>query len=36
MRPYVELNQTLVNLGREGPVPDGIMDAAKNGIAIDE
>jgi 2-polyprenyl-6-methoxyphenol hydroxylase-like FAD-dependent oxidoreductase len=36
MRPYVELNQALVNLDRAGPVPDDIMDAAKNGITLDD
>ena len=36
MRPYVELNQALVDLDRTGPIPDDIMNTAKNGIAFDE
>ncbi|BCQ26682.1 FAD-dependent monooxygenase [Caballeronia sp. NK8] len=34
MRPYVDLNQALVDLEREGPVPDEQLDAAKNGIDV--
>ncbi|WP_109476326.1 FAD-dependent monooxygenase [Paraburkholderia sp. C35] len=34
MRPYVDLNQALVDPEREGPVPDALMDAAKNGIDL--
>ncbi|SAK85650.1 monooxygenase, FAD-binding [Caballeronia pedi] len=34
MRPYVDLNQALVDLEREGPVPDEQLDAAKNGIDL--
>lgn len=36
MRPYVALNQALVDLSREGPVPDAQMTAAKNGIDLPE
>jgi 2-polyprenyl-6-methoxyphenol hydroxylase-like FAD-dependent oxidoreductase len=36
MRPYVELNQALVKLDQADPIPDDIMDAAKNGIKLDE
>lgn len=34
MRPYVELNQALVDMTRQGPVPDAQMQAAANGIAL--
>jgi len=34
MRPYVNLNQALVDLTREGPAPDDLMTAAKNGIDL--
>lgn len=34
MRPYVDLNQALVDLKREGPIPDAQMTAAKNGIDL--
>jgi 2-polyprenyl-6-methoxyphenol hydroxylase-like FAD-dependent oxidoreductase len=34
MRPFVALNQALLDLTREGPVPDEQMDKAKNGIDI--
>lgn len=34
MRPYVDLNQALVDLSREGPIPDEQMNAAKNGIDL--
>lgn len=34
MRPYVDLNQALVDMRRNGPMPDEQMDAAKNGIEI--
>jgi 2-polyprenyl-6-methoxyphenol hydroxylase-like FAD-dependent oxidoreductase len=34
MRPYVNLNQALVDLTREGPVPDDLLNAAKNGIDL--
>ncbi len=36
MRPYVTLNQDLVDLAREGPIPDDQLDAAKNGIVLEE
>jgi 2-polyprenyl-6-methoxyphenol hydroxylase-like FAD-dependent oxidoreductase len=34
MRPYVALNQSLLDLTREGPVPDEQMDRAKHGIDL--
>ncbi|WP_277184228.1 FAD-dependent monooxygenase [Caballeronia sp. BR00000012568055] len=34
MRPYVDLNQALVDPERQGPVPDDQLDAAKNGIDL--
>ncbi|SAL10963.1 6-hydroxynicotinate 3-monooxygenase [Caballeronia peredens] len=34
MRPYVDLNQALVDLDRQGPVPDELLDEAKNGIDL--
>lgn len=34
MRPFVDLNQALVDMTREGPVPDAQMRAAANGIAL--
>jgi 2-polyprenyl-6-methoxyphenol hydroxylase-like FAD-dependent oxidoreductase len=34
MRPYVKLNQALLDLHRKGPVPDEQMTAAKNGIEL--
>jgi 2-polyprenyl-6-methoxyphenol hydroxylase-like FAD-dependent oxidoreductase len=34
MRPYVNLNQALVDLTREGPMPDDLMTEAKNGIDL--
>jgi 2-polyprenyl-6-methoxyphenol hydroxylase-like FAD-dependent oxidoreductase len=34
MRPYVDLNQALVDLTREGPTPDHLMTEAKNGIDL--
>ena len=36
MRPYVNLNQALVDLTREGPTPDDLMTAAKNGIDLSD
>jgi hypothetical protein len=36
MRPYVELNQALVDLDRAGPIPDEIMNTAKNGMTFDQ
>jgi 2-polyprenyl-6-methoxyphenol hydroxylase-like FAD-dependent oxidoreductase len=36
MRPYVNLNQALVDLTREGPTPDDQMTAAKNGIDLSD
>jgi 2-polyprenyl-6-methoxyphenol hydroxylase-like FAD-dependent oxidoreductase len=34
MRPYVDLNQALVDMTREGPVPDDQLTEAKNGIDL--
>ncbi|HZZ10279.1 MAG TPA: FAD-dependent monooxygenase [Paraburkholderia sp.] len=34
MRPYVNLNQALVDLTRQGPVPDELLTEAKNGIDL--
>ena len=34
MRPFVDLNQALVDLTREGPMPDDLMTVAKNGIEL--
>jgi 2-polyprenyl-6-methoxyphenol hydroxylase-like FAD-dependent oxidoreductase len=36
MRPFVALNQALLDLTREGPVPDEQMDRAKFGIQVDD
>jgi 2-polyprenyl-6-methoxyphenol hydroxylase-like FAD-dependent oxidoreductase len=36
MRPYVDLNQALVDLTREGPTPDHLMTEAKNGIDLND
>jgi len=36
MRPYVALNQALLDLTRKGPVPDEQMDRAKFGIELGE
>jgi len=36
MRPYVTLNQALVDLARQGPAPDDQMTAAKNGIDLSD
>lgn len=36
MRPFVDLNQALLNLERHGPVPDGELQRAKNGIDLSE
>lgn len=36
MRPYVALNQALLDLTREGPVRDEQMDRAKHGIDLGE
>lgn len=34
MRPYVDLNQALVDLSRQGPVPEAQMAQAANGISL--
>jgi 2-polyprenyl-6-methoxyphenol hydroxylase-like FAD-dependent oxidoreductase len=34
MRPYVNLNQALVDLTRQEPTPDDLMTEAKNGIDL--
>ncbi|RKP46149.1 FAD-dependent monooxygenase [Pararobbsia silviterrae] len=36
MRPYVNLNQGLVDPTRQGPIPDALMTAAKNGIDLND
>jgi 2-polyprenyl-6-methoxyphenol hydroxylase-like FAD-dependent oxidoreductase len=36
MRPYVGLNQALVDLERKGPIPDEQMTEAKNGIDLSD
>ncbi|RFU48547.1 FAD-dependent monooxygenase [Paraburkholderia sp. DHOC27] len=36
MRPYVDLNQGIVDLTRNGPVPDEQLTEAKNGIDISD
>ncbi|GJH15854.1 FAD-dependent monooxygenase [Caballeronia novacaledonica] len=36
MRPYVKLNQALVDLDRQGPVPDEQLNEAKNGIDLSD
>ena len=36
MRPYVDLNQALLDLRRQGPIPDDVMEKAKWGIALDD
>jgi 2-polyprenyl-6-methoxyphenol hydroxylase-like FAD-dependent oxidoreductase len=34
LRPFVKLNQSLLDLNRKGPVPDEVMANAKNGIDL--
>ena len=34
MRPYVAINQSLLDLTREGPVPDEQMDRAKHAVDL--
>jgi len=36
MRPFVLMNQGMVVVDRGGPIPDDVMDAAKNGIEMDD
>jgi 2-polyprenyl-6-methoxyphenol hydroxylase-like FAD-dependent oxidoreductase len=36
MRPYVLLNQALADPERQGPVPDEVLDKAKNAIVLDD
>lgn len=36
MRPYVALNQDMVDLSRKGPTPDEVMTRSKNGIDLRE
>jgi 2-polyprenyl-6-methoxyphenol hydroxylase-like FAD-dependent oxidoreductase len=36
IRPFVILNQDLLSLTRQGPVPDDIFDRAKNGIDLSD
>ena len=33
---YVDLNQALLDLRRQGPIPDDVMEKAKWGIALDD
>ncbi|HEY1545811.1 MAG TPA: FAD-dependent monooxygenase [Xanthobacteraceae bacterium] len=34
MRPFVRMNQDMLSLDRQGPIPDEVFDKAKNGIVI--
>jgi 2-polyprenyl-6-methoxyphenol hydroxylase-like FAD-dependent oxidoreductase len=34
MRPYVAINQSLLDLTREGPIPDEQLDRAKHAIDL--
>jgi 2-polyprenyl-6-methoxyphenol hydroxylase-like FAD-dependent oxidoreductase len=36
MRPFVLLNQDMVSVERQGPIPDDVFDHAKNGIKLDD
>jgi hypothetical protein len=36
MRPFVDLNQALVDLERRGHVPDDQLTRAKHGIVLDD
>jgi 2-polyprenyl-6-methoxyphenol hydroxylase-like FAD-dependent oxidoreductase len=36
MRPFVLMNQDMVSVERQGPIPDDVFDRAKNGIVIDD
>lgn len=36
MRPFVDLNQALVDMERRGPAPDDQFNCAKNGIVLDD
>jgi 2-polyprenyl-6-methoxyphenol hydroxylase-like FAD-dependent oxidoreductase len=36
MRPYVEANQALVDPERQGPIPDDLLDVAKNAIILED
>lgn len=36
MRPFVDINQALVNLERRGHIPDEQFNVAKNGIVLDD
>jgi 2-polyprenyl-6-methoxyphenol hydroxylase-like FAD-dependent oxidoreductase len=36
MRPFVLLNQDMVSVERQGPIPDDVFDRAKNGINLDD
>ncbi|GAB2586321.1 FAD-dependent monooxygenase [Dyella jejuensis] len=36
MRPFVNLNQALLDLNRKGPMPDDVMTKAKNGIELED
>lgn len=36
MRPFVQLNQDMVDLTRQGPTPDEVLTRAKFGIVLDD
>jgi 2-polyprenyl-6-methoxyphenol hydroxylase-like FAD-dependent oxidoreductase len=36
MLPFVRQNQDMLDLERQGPIPDAIFDAAKNAIKFDD
>jgi 2-polyprenyl-6-methoxyphenol hydroxylase-like FAD-dependent oxidoreductase len=36
MRPFALLNQDMVSVEREGPIPDDVFERAKNGIVLDD
>ena len=36
MRPFVLLNQDMVSVERQGPIPDDIFERAKNGISLED
>jgi 2-polyprenyl-6-methoxyphenol hydroxylase-like FAD-dependent oxidoreductase len=36
MRPFVEMNQNMVDPHRKGPIPDEVMTRSKNGIDLSD
>ena len=36
MRPFVLMNQDMVDVERKEPIPDDVFDRAKNGIVLDD